>query len=265
MSEPLNPYQNPSSAPYPDPDWSTVESLEYLEAVRFIWTNPNWVVNLLLSSLCLFAASVIPILPQLVLMGYQCEVLEGLVLRPRGMYPDFKMDRLADYLVRGLWPFVVALLLGLAIVPIMLLVLAGPLIGLAVLGGAGGEEGLSIGAMILLPLLFLLVIAASLFFNVAMVPFLLRAALTQDIGGAFDLAFAKDFVRRMWKETLIAGLFLTAVAFAAQIVGLLLFCVGIFLTFPVLHFAQVHLGAQLYRVYLARGGEKIPLKTPATS
>lgn len=264
MSDTLNPYESQAGGPEPAADWSQLGEMEYWEAVRFVWQNPNWVANLLMASLCMFAASVIPVLPQLVLIGYQCEVMESLILRPRMTYPDFKFDRLAEYLTRGLWPFLVALLVGIATVPLILLVSAVPIIAIIVLANAMGDNA-ELGIVLLGLMLFVLIFVMGICCNVTMVPFLLRAALTQDLGASLDLAFARDFVRRMWKETLTAGLFMMLVGFVAQLVGLVLCFVGIFLTFPILQFAQAHLAAQLYRVYLARGGEMIPMKAPSAN
>jgi hypothetical protein len=234
--------------------------MEYWRAVSFIWEHPNWLTNLLMVALCNPVAGIIPILPVLVLYGYQCEMLEAmLVRRSNEPYPEFKFDRLMDYLVRGIWPFLVMLLAGICIVPIILLVVIAPVLvmGLVARAVGNGEEAV---VAVMLPLIVLLGIAVGVTANIAIVPFVLRSALTQDVAASLDFSFAVDFVRRMWKETLLGGLFLVFVALLAQIVGLLLLCIGIFLTVPVIQFAKVHLGLQLYQLYLARGGRKIPLK-----
>jgi hypothetical protein len=130
----------------------------------------------------------------------------------------------------------------------------------AVLVNAAGRDGEAIVLMVMVPLMVVVAVVAGILCNIALVPFLLRAALTQDIGASLDFQFSQDFVRRMWKETIYVGIFLVLLAIAAQIIGLLLFCVGVMITIPFVQFAQVHLVMQLYRLYLARGGQKIPLK-----
>ena len=44
-----------------------------------------------------------------------------------------------------------------------------------------------------------------------------------------------------------------------QFVGMLAFCVGMYAVPVVTIFARVHLDKQLYALYLARGGEPIPI------
>ncbi len=260
---PFNPYSSPGSEIAAPLGWPAAQGLDYGRSVKFVWDSPNWIVNVLFAALCSIVGTVIPILPGLVFLGYQCEMLEALLVRPHEPYPDFKVDRIMDYLVRGVWPFVVALLCTLVVIPIMFLVIGVPLLTMGLLMSAAGKDGAGIVVGIMVPLIVVVGIIAGVLCNIAFVPFLLRAALTQDIGAALDFRFAKDFIGRMWKETVLAGLFLIFVAIAAQIIGILLLCIGVLFTIPFVQFAQTHLGMQLYRLYIARGGEKIPLKTVA--
>jgi hypothetical protein len=57
----------------------------------------------------------------------------------------------------------------------------------------------------------------------------------------------------------LAALFLIAVSILLQFVGLLFFCVGAYAMPVIAAFASMHLDKQLYELYLARGGEPIPL------
>src|SRR6266487_3711208 len=98
--------------------------LEYSRAISYIFENPNWLVNALWSFLCQFVAQIIPILPQMVLTGYQFEVLDDLLASRGGRYPDFNINRLGDYLGRGVWPILAALIVGLVWLPFFLVYLA---------------------------------------------------------------------------------------------------------------------------------------------
>lgn len=236
-------------------------SMDYGQSVTYVWNNPNWIANVLLASACLIVGGFIPILPALVLLGYQCEILESLALRPQSPYPDFKLDRLTDYLVRGLWPFLVALIGGLVIVPVVLITVVVPVFVMIMLGSAAGQDSAPVVFVIGIPIIVVLAILVAVACHVFMVPFLLRSALTQDIGASLDFEFAKDFVSKMWKETILAGLFLLVVGVAAELLGLLLLCVGLLFTMPFVSFAKTHLSMQLYRLYISRGGQKIPLKS----
>jgi hypothetical protein len=261
QDHPANPYAAPGREIVTPMPWSQDEGLEYTRAVKFVLDSPNWIVNVLLATACNIVGAIIPILPGLVLIGYQCEMLEALAVRPQQTYPDFKMERIMDYLVRGLWPFVIALIGSIVMIPVLLIIIGIPTLTMGLLASAAGEDGAGVVLAVMVPIIVILTIVTAIACNVVLVPFLLRAALTQDIGASLDLRFAKDFVRKMWKETILAGLFLIVVAIGAQIIGLLLFCIGVLFTVPFVQFAQVHLGLQLYRLYIARGGEKIPLKS----
>lgn len=254
-----NPYST-SETGYSGPTWADEKGLEYSQAYRFVFENSNWVANVLLICVCNLIGGFVPILPGLVLIGYQCEVLEGLLVRPNQSYPDFKVERTMDYLIRGVWPFVIGLLASIVMIPLILLAVAVPIATMILFANMAGGDA-EVVVWIMAPFIAVVGILAATICNIALVPFLLRAALTQDISAALDFQFAKDFVRRMWKETLFAGLFLVALAIVAQVIGLLLFCVGVLVTVPIVQLAQVHLGMQLYRLYIYRGGEKIPLKS----
>jgi hypothetical protein len=254
-----NPY-SASDVGFSRPTWADEKGLEYTQSFKFVFENANWVANVLLICVCNLIGGIVPILPGLVLIGYQCEVLEGMLVRPNQTYPDFKVERTVDYLVRGVWPFVIGLLASIVMIPLILLAVALPIATMVVFANMAGRDA-EVVVWIMAPIIAVVGILAATICNIALVPFLLRAALTQDISAAIDFQFAKEFVRRMWKETLFAGLFLVALALAAQAIGLLLFCVGVLVTVPIVQLAQVHLAMQLYRLYLARGGEKIPLKS----
>src|SRR5262245_14760668 len=115
-------------------------AIEYMRSYNYIFENPNWVMNVLWGFLCILSTALIPILGQLVLMGYQYEVVESLFLARGTRYPDFDINRFADYLGRSIWPFLVSLIVGLVLAPVIV-ILALLLMGLAgALGAAAGED-----------------------------------------------------------------------------------------------------------------------------
>jgi hypothetical protein len=94
-----------------------------------------------------------------------------------------------------------------------------------------------------------------------MVPISLRAGYTQDFGEAFKFGFVRDFVERMWFETILSMVFLMLCSIPLMIVGMLCCFVGTYFAMAIMMLAQAHLiDYQLYAVYLSRGGEPIPLK-----
>ena len=95
----FNPYQ--ASKTDPKPAAHQRESLEYMRAVQYVFESPKWMTNLLWGGLCILTTQVIPVVGQLVWMGYQFEIVEDLLHSPskRG-YLDFDANRFKDYLMR---------------------------------------------------------------------------------------------------------------------------------------------------------------------
>jgi hypothetical protein len=249
-----NPYQPEGYRPG-GPPGKAIGRMEYMRSVNYIFENPNWLQNILFVAICFL----IPLVGPLVLYGYQFEIVEALHLRRGGAYPDFDFNRFADYLLRGLWVFLVTIVLVIMVYAVIGLVM---LVAWAVVGGlaaVGGEDALAIGMMIVVPVGFLFIFVFSILFNLFMVPFVLRAGLTQDFGASFDFRFAKQFVANTWAQMIVAGLFTMAAVLILEVLGVLMMCVGLFFTLAIAQLMLPHLLFQLYEVHLARGGDAIPL------
>ena len=149
----------------------------------------------------------------------------------------------------------------IAFIPVVILAVIAVALIAAIIGGVFGDGDIVavMTALIAIPI----VMIAYIVMAIIATPFALRAGLTQDFGESLNVAFAKDFVGKMWKEMLLAGLFLIPVTIVAQIVGLILCFIGIYPAMAWLALVQGHLLWQLYEVYLSRGGEEIPLKAAA--
>jgi len=112
-----------------------------------------------------------------------------------------------------------------------------------------------------IPLIIAIDIAILLALQTALVPLMIRGGLTQDFSQTFNFKWIKDFLLKMGLQTLLFNLFLVAVGAVLILPGYFMCCIGIipvafFLMGPVL----AHHHGQLYRLYLAKGGEPIPLK-----
>jgi hypothetical protein len=226
--------------------------VKYLRAYQFVFDSPNWTTNLLLGTVC----QLIPVVGPFVLMGYLFEVVEALHRRgDDGRYPDFAFERFMPYLVRGLYVFLVILVVSL---PMILVLIAGG-IGMAAVGYLEGGNGP--GPVFLTAAVVFAVLAAvgMVFLTLASVPLQLRAGLSQDFNDAFSLQFVRDFVRRVRWELVLSFLFLMATSWVAVLAGMLLCFIGLYPAVTLVSFAQHHLYYQLYELYLARGGEMIPI------
>jgi Protein of unknown function (DUF4013) len=234
--------------------------LEYLRTFQYIFDNPNWLMNLVWSFLCQLAGQVIPIVPAMVFMGYQFEMLEDMRANRGTRYPDFDINRLVDYLGRGVWPILVMLIGFLGIGAAVGMVALATMICAGILGAAGGEDLAGVLVPIGVVIGGTLGIAVALLASIYVTPMVLKAGLAQDLGAAFDFAWVNDFARKMWVETVLSGLFM----FGSVLALVLVTCglAGIILG-PMLPFVSTHFYYQLYSMYLARGGTPIPQKPRA--
>jgi hypothetical protein len=229
--------------------------MRYFRSYQFIFDNPKWLPNLMFVALC----QLIPVIGPIVASGYLFEVVEDMCRRhdDRG-YPDFTFDRFAKYLVRGLWPFLVQLVITL---PISMLIGILWVLGMVVVGvAAGGKEPAPGMAVLVFGAMFAVFLGLMIALSLLMVPFTLRAGLGQDFAASFSLEFLRDFVSRMWLETILTPLFLMATGTVLVVAGMVLCCIGMYPATAMIVMAQHHLYYQLYELYLQRGGTPIPLK-----
>lgn len=230
--------------------------LQYLYLYSFIFESPQWILNILLVTVCSF----IPIVGYIVIMGYQLAIIEQLHLRPTQVYPDFDFNQFVDYLKRGVWPFLIFLIVYVVCMPIMMVLFYGPMVFLAIVG-AGNEDIVPALAAVVIPLEVLLIFVGVILLLLLLTPMFLRAGLMQDLPAALNWRWIRDFLRRVWLDALLGHLFLYVTYLILIPFGFMCFFVGIYFILTMWMMAQAHLLYQLYHLYLQRGGEKIPLAT----
>jgi hypothetical protein len=256
-----NPFAAPKSPPFTQPPsaipaFKPIDGIQYLRMYNYIFENPNWLMNVLLTALC----NLIPVIGPLVLMGYQYEIAISLLMTGGQRYPDFDFGRFADYLMRGLWPFLVYLVASLVIAPLIILLCVVPFF---LLMGIGANAGDNAGPIILLvgfPLLILFSVLVSIIPAIFLLPMLLKAGLQQDFAAAFDFGWVMSFVKKTWSEMLLGLLFLACTALVLMLLGYLACIVGAFASIAIIYLAQAHFLYQLYLLFLSRGGQAVPIK-----
>jgi hypothetical protein len=269
MSSPFASGPNPYASPVPPPAPLPVlpvgpaqTSMDYMRSYGFIFENPDWMTTALLLALVWIVAFVpaIGIIVNLLILGYQFEVIDALLKTQGRQYPTFDFGRIGDYLTRGVWPFLVYLVTMLVSVMVLY---GGMIVGVLVVAGIASAAGDDLGPV----LGFILGGAGILFFFAALVvvmiyvaAMVLRSGLAQDFASAFQFAWINDFVRRMWPELLLSGLFLYVTAFVLEILGMLALCIGLFFALALITLAFAHILYQLYVVYLSRGGMPVAPK-----
>jgi hypothetical protein len=251
-----NPYA--SSEPSAQPGANRFEpthSIDYGRAIGFIFENPNWPMNAIWSFLCQIVGQVIPIIPQMLFMGYQFEALDGLLASRGSRYPDFDLNRAGDYLGRAVWPFLTTVILFLVWLPLFVAYVG--VAALGVIGVANSVNESTIPVVVIIGVLVALLIGMLMFSLLMIVatPFVFRAGVSQSLGAAFDFGWAWDFFSRIWLEEMLVSLFVVLGSFA---ISLFTCGLGSIVVMGFLPFVSTHFWYQLYVLYLSRGGTPIP-------
>jgi hypothetical protein len=220
--------------------------VRYQQAFGYVINQPGGFVNLLLVMVCQF----IPILGPIVLLGYRAEVSVALSNDPElQQHPKFTFDRFVDYLSRGIWPFLIGLILVIPMFPI--------LIGALIAGFVIDPPGPGNPPILAFALFGSALIVTSLAATILSIPMSFHAEMTGkfDLGGAFR--FAAEFWRLLFGLAIVTVFVFNILAFVVVIVGLLCCFVGIYPAISLIEMAGQHIMVQLYREYLDRGGEPL--------
>ena len=85
--------------------------MHYLRSITFVFESKKWPMNILVGALAF--SPFLPLIGALVYIGYLFEMLEHMHRRGRDVpYLDFDFNRLMKYLIRGVYPFLVSLVIG---------------------------------------------------------------------------------------------------------------------------------------------------------
>src|SRR5262249_59797823 len=144
--------------------------MRYQRSYVFLFQNHHWPTDLLAGSCCLL----IPLVGWALFIGYLVEILESLRERSDEDYPAFELDRVGDYLSRGLGPGLVQLAGWLPVCVFAIVTLA-----MAMPGGdpaKGPSAGLKVVVLGLPPVLFILVLLVSFLLLPLILYFSLRAS-----------------------------------------------------------------------------------------
>lgn len=230
--------------------------IEHGRALSYVFAREGWPMTLLFVVL----GMLVPLIGPITVNGYQATLARHVARHGDRDWPLFDFDRLADYLLRGLRVFVVSLVGGLIVAPVAVLVAWLGIFASVLTAAAGGEEPGALAAMAAFALMLVsVVVIMVLAFGVmaAITPLWLQAGINPDFGGAFDLAFLRDFLRRVGRETVIAHVVLIGMHLGLFVAGILACFVGVFPAIGLMMLVQAHLYGQLYALYLERGGVPI--------
>ncbi len=228
--------------------------MNYQASIRDFFLTTRWKNNLLLGA----AAILIPVIGPLVLSGWHITCLWARGDRdPPEEFPSFDFQYFGKYLERGLWPFLVGMVTSLALVPVMMVMI----VPIMIFGVAGSRHAHPPEALMIASFLaaFCLQFAAMIAYQVLSSPWIIRATITQDFKSSFDWRFMRRFLTLTWKELVCSTLFMSGIGLCMMVLAVVTCYIGAILAAPVAMFGWHHLQKQLYQLYLARGGEPVPL------
>ena len=231
--------------------------MQYWRSYSYVFEHPDWIRNVIFIIICQF----IPVVGPLVLLGYQFDVVESLLRGNPAPYMAFDFNRFVEYLTRGLWPFLVGIVVAIVLVPLVYIVFIGLFFGGAALVSAVGEDAAGPMIAVFGTLGFIFYFAFLIGINMILQPMFLAAGITQEFNAAFNLTYVRTFLQMAWKEMLLGGLFLMFSGMLCAFGGMLVCFVGVYFSAVLIAYAQAYMYYQLYCVYLSRGGAPLPFKT----
>jgi hypothetical protein len=236
--------------------------LQYIHSYSFFFEHPYWVSNLALATV----AFLVPVVGQIVMAGYQVELIESLHRWPKKPYPQFEFNRFGEYLSRGIWKFLVDMLSQFVMMPVyffLYIVSVFAIIGVGIAFSPNQQNpgpAMGIAAAIVVPLALAIVFLLSGVLQIITTPLVLKASLSGEANALFDLRFLREFLHRTWRETLLEMVWMGVTTPVMTVLGLALCIVGIYPALALVQMADAHTTWQLYEIYLARGGEPIRIK-----
>lgn len=231
-------------------------SMRYQRSYLIFFQHSDWPLTLIAGSACML----VPVFGWGLLLGYIFETLDA-PQQPDQSLPALDANRLSGYFRRGL---PAALLHAAFWLPLFLLIVlvTGTLL---YAGGPGRSPG--VGAKLLASGLSVAILLIVLLVSLLLLPATFFLGRGRE-GGLLDaLRFAQEFLKRVWRELLLAQIFVVATGLTLFALGVMLCGFGAPSALALMGFAQYQLLAQLYDLYLERGGAAIPreLAVPAAS
>jgi hypothetical protein len=229
--------------------------MNYTASISDYFRSPKWMMNTLLAGVCVF----IPLVGQIVVKGWMLTGFWGRDDERPETFPDFDFNNFGKYLERGLWPFLVSLVSSVVITVPAFGIMFPATMFMGALAPNNHSSGGGCAAALIVIVLMVLYLVLVLGLMVVLTPLILRASIMQDFVPAFNFAFVKRFIALTWKEMILATVFQFAIGMAFGVLGALMLCIGMYFAMVPVYYAWVHLHKQLYRLYLSRGGEPIPV------
>jgi hypothetical protein len=233
--------------------------MDYFRGYRTFRDDPAWTSKMFVGVALALCAAIIPIVPTVALQGWAALVLRRSVHGIDAPMPrlDFDFDYLGKLLNPGFKAFIVRMIWTL---PVSFLA-AGMFLCLyfggvmAVIGGAkGGGEGGAFAAMCCVGAAVLMLVPVFITLTLPATIASLRAELMDDLNEGLKFGEIFAMTKLVFKELFLGSLIIGMTQFALAMVGLLLCYLPAFGVMWLGTYVNAMFQAELYRLYLAKGG-----------
>lgn len=222
-------------------------------AMKWMFASPNWTANLLWVFLCSLLG--VLMIGQFVLVGYQMEIIQRRSRGGENAVVDFDPNRFTDYLVRGFLPAAIYFVIAMLISAVTSVFMFGWVLLFQAFVVAHPKDFMAV--VMLGPVVGAAVVQGAVLLCVAL-PLAIRTGLANDISEGLKWRWAIETSSRMWPHFLLCFLYVMLCSLLSS-VGILFCIVGIFATAAWLQLVIADFGAQLYDVYLWKGGEPVAM------
>lgn len=233
-------------------------------SMKAVMSDPNWIKLVAWGALAIFASQIIPVVPQIVYLGYLLYLAEAKIRVPSQPLQEFTFDFLMKYLVRGVWTILAYLVWALILaIPlgIVYLLMFGALMLTMTAVGPDAAPVVLIPGVLLMMLVWTIIIGSV---GIVIAPACFRAGMCGSFGEGFKFNWIKSFVGKTWKEALLGWIVLGIAGFFLSILGILACLVGVLFVTGFMMIAQFLYMADLYLLFLSRGGEPIAMDRKVT-
>lgn len=221
-------------------------------AMKSVIDSPNWPSNLLWLTIAVLLHSVV--VGQIFVFGYGSALLQDRSGFPGRKSPDIDSNRLGDYFMHGLWPFLVYLVASLVLSMVVFVPLGIVFVLLSIVASQLGD----LGAFVILFAAVPLTLLVTLPFAIILGPIAIRAMICQDFAKSLDYQWCLSFIKLTMREMIVSTLIFFILSTAIYLLGSALFCIGALPAMGIISGGMMHLLAQWYELFLSRGGEAVP-------
>jgi hypothetical protein len=236
--------------------------IDVRRAFKYLFEQPDWMRIMLMGTLYMF----IPVVGSFAIQGYSVRLMKHLIVTGDDRTLP-RLEGLGDLIGMGIapaaasmiWMFpVIFIVYFLMAVGMAVPILIGLGVGAALKAAGTGDDvaalvGILVGAVIMIAV-FLLFYAALIVMSYYLAAMMTIVEITGKIEYAWHFSDIRAFMRTLAPDYRRAFIGLQLRTLGVSLLGSLLCWLGIFPAMMVVIHASSHVRAQMYRLYLARGG-----------